>query len=119
MAAINQNLPALLAQAHVSDPVVAARITAGVNLILTTVQSFAALHAGDGQHFAAGGGAEAGDSEGQRFEKAVESAGVRAYGKAGAGCGFGGVCAAVDQETSPWVLPLGVRRKTPNSAASG
>lgn len=43
MAAINQNLPALLAQAHVSDPVMAARITAGVNLILTTVQSFAAL----------------------------------------------------------------------------
>lgn len=41
--AINQNLPMLLAQTHVSDPVVAARITAGVNLILTTVQSFAAL----------------------------------------------------------------------------
>jgi hypothetical protein len=43
MAAINQNLPALLAAVHVSDPVEAARITAAVNLILTTVQSFAAL----------------------------------------------------------------------------
>ena len=43
IAAINQNLPALLAAVHVSDPVVAARITAGVNLILTTVESSAAL----------------------------------------------------------------------------
>ncbi len=40
---INQNLPALLAAVHVSDPVLAARVTAGVNLILTTVQSFSAL----------------------------------------------------------------------------
>lgn len=37
------NLPALLAAAHISDPVLAARITAAVNLILGTVQSFAAL----------------------------------------------------------------------------
>lgn len=37
------NLPALLAAAHISDPLLAARITAGVNLILATVQSFAAL----------------------------------------------------------------------------
>ena len=37
------NLPALLGAAHISDPVLAARITAGVNLILGTVQSFAAL----------------------------------------------------------------------------
>jgi hypothetical protein len=43
MAEINQNLPALLAAVHISDAVEAARITAGVNLILTTVQSFAAL----------------------------------------------------------------------------
>jgi hypothetical protein len=43
IATINQNLPGLLAQVRVSDPVVGARITAGVNLILTTVQSFAAL----------------------------------------------------------------------------
>ena len=43
MAEINQNLPALLAAVHISDPVEATRITAGVNLILTTVQSFAAL----------------------------------------------------------------------------
>jgi hypothetical protein len=43
MATINQNLPALLAAVHVSDPVETARIAAGVNLILTTVESFAAL----------------------------------------------------------------------------
>ena len=46
MAEINQNLPALLAAVHISDPVEATRITAGVNLILTTVQSFAALMPG-------------------------------------------------------------------------
>ncbi|HXZ40057.1 MAG TPA: hypothetical protein VEG68_04905 [Terriglobales bacterium] len=40
---INQNLPALLQAAHVSDPVLSARITAAVNLILTTVNSFATL----------------------------------------------------------------------------
>ena len=39
----NQNLPALLEAAHISDPVLSARVTAGVNLILTTVASFAAL----------------------------------------------------------------------------
>lgn len=37
------NLPALLAAAHISDPVLSARITAAVNLILATVESFAAL----------------------------------------------------------------------------
>lgn len=40
---INQNLPALLQAAHVSDPVLATRVTAAVNLILSTVNSFAAL----------------------------------------------------------------------------
>jgi len=40
---INQNLPALLQAAHVGDPVLSARITAAVNLILTTVNSFATL----------------------------------------------------------------------------
>ena len=40
---INQNLPALLQAAHISDPTLAARVTAGVNLILTTVSSFASL----------------------------------------------------------------------------
>ena len=39
----NTNLPALLAAAHISDPTLSARITAAVNLILATVQSFAAL----------------------------------------------------------------------------
>jgi hypothetical protein len=40
---INHNLPALLQTAHLSDPVLSARITAAVNLIVTTVNSFAAL----------------------------------------------------------------------------
>jgi hypothetical protein len=47
---VQQNLPALLASAHISDAVLAQRVTAGVNLILTTVESFAALmpNAGSG-----------------------------------------------------------------------
>jgi len=43
IADIDQNLPALLQAAHIGDPVLSARVTAGVNLILTTVASFAAL----------------------------------------------------------------------------
>jgi hypothetical protein len=43
IADINQNLPALLQAAHIGDPVLSARINAAVNLILTTVASFAAL----------------------------------------------------------------------------
>jgi hypothetical protein len=43
IAALNQNLPALLESAHFSNPTIAARITAAVNLILTTVNNFAAL----------------------------------------------------------------------------
>jgi hypothetical protein len=43
IADINHNLPALLQAAHITDPVLAARVTAAVNLILTTVNSFAAL----------------------------------------------------------------------------
>ncbi len=43
IANINQSLPVLLQSAHISDPVTAARVAAGVNLILTTVSSFAAL----------------------------------------------------------------------------
>ncbi len=39
----SQNLPALLQAAHISDPALSARITAAVNLILTTVNSFASL----------------------------------------------------------------------------
>lgn len=41
--ATNQNLPALLQAAHISDPALSARISAAVNLILTSVGSFAAL----------------------------------------------------------------------------
>jgi hypothetical protein len=40
---LNQNLPALLQSAHIGNPVLSARITAAVNLILTTVNSFAPL----------------------------------------------------------------------------
>jgi len=40
---LNQNLPALLESAHLSNPTLSARIAAAVNLILTTVNSFAAL----------------------------------------------------------------------------
>jgi hypothetical protein len=40
---INQSLPTLLQAAHIGDPVLSARIAAGVNLILTTVASFATL----------------------------------------------------------------------------
>jgi hypothetical protein len=39
----NQNLPALLQAAHINDPALSARVTAAVNLILTTVSSFASL----------------------------------------------------------------------------
>lgn len=40
---INASLPALLKSAHISDATLSAKVTAGVNLILTTVSSFAAL----------------------------------------------------------------------------
>jgi len=43
VADLNQNLPALLQAAHVSNATLAARLAAAVNLILTTVNSFAAL----------------------------------------------------------------------------
>ena len=43
IAELNQNLPTLLQSAHISNPTLSARITAAVNLILTTVNSFAAL----------------------------------------------------------------------------
>jgi hypothetical protein len=40
---LNQNLPALLGAAHISSATLTARVTAAVNLILTTVNSFASL----------------------------------------------------------------------------
>jgi hypothetical protein len=43
IADINQNLPALLQAAHITDPVLSTRVAAGVNLILSTINSFAAL----------------------------------------------------------------------------
>ncbi|GAC1437473.1 MAG: hypothetical protein NVS1B11_31440 [Terriglobales bacterium] len=43
VAKISQNLPALLRAAHIEDPMLAARVAAGVNLIVTTVSSFATL----------------------------------------------------------------------------
>lgn len=43
VADLNQNLPTLLQAAHISNATLAARVTAAVNLILTTVSSFASL----------------------------------------------------------------------------
>ncbi len=43
ISSLNQNLPVLLESAHISNSVLSARISAAVNLILTTVNSFAAL----------------------------------------------------------------------------
>src|SRR5208337_1164593 len=43
IADINQNLPALLQAAHISNAVLAAKVAAAVSLILTTVNSFALL----------------------------------------------------------------------------
>jgi hypothetical protein len=40
---LNNNLPALLESAHISDATLSARITAALNLILTTVDTFASL----------------------------------------------------------------------------
>ena len=40
---INQHLPALLESAHISNPLLTTRVTAAVNLILVTVNNFAAL----------------------------------------------------------------------------
>lgn len=43
IAKITQNLPALLQAARISDPVTSARVSSGVNLIVTTVASISAL----------------------------------------------------------------------------
>ena len=43
IAELHANLPALLQASHVSDPALAARVSAAVNLIQTTVAGFAAL----------------------------------------------------------------------------
>ncbi len=43
IADLNQNLPASLQAAHISNATLSARISAAVNLILTTVNSFASL----------------------------------------------------------------------------
>lgn len=43
IADLNDNLPALLAAAHISNAILASRISAAVNLILTTVTGFASL----------------------------------------------------------------------------
>jgi hypothetical protein len=40
---LNRNLPALLESGHISNPTLTARVTAAVNLILATVNSFASL----------------------------------------------------------------------------
>ena len=43
IADVNQNLPALLQAAHISNPTLSARVTAAVNLIVSTVNSVASL----------------------------------------------------------------------------
>src|SRR3984893_1985149 len=53
IADINQSLPALLQTAHIGDPVLSARVAAGVNLILTSVASFSALIPQTSAHFTA------------------------------------------------------------------
>jgi hypothetical protein len=40
---VNQNLPALLQAAHISNPTLSARVSAAVNLIVSTVNSVASL----------------------------------------------------------------------------
>ena len=79
IAEIDQNLPALLQAAHTGDPVLSARIAAGVNLILTTIASFASLDPADLDAFSGSKGHSPADchSQDQRFEKRMESAGVR------------------------------------------
>ncbi len=49
IADVNQHLPALLESAHISNPLLTARVTAAVNLILVTVNNFAALMPSSGQ----------------------------------------------------------------------
>lgn len=43
VAGMNQTLPSLLESAHISNSILAARVTAATNLILSTVNNFAAL----------------------------------------------------------------------------
>ena len=79
IADINQSLPALLLAAHIGDPVLSARVTAGVNLILTTVASFATLIPQTSTQLVAAKDDPPANchSQSERFEEAVESAGVR------------------------------------------
>jgi hypothetical protein len=46
---LNQHVPALLESAHISNPLLTVRVTAAVNLILATVNDFAALIPSSGQ----------------------------------------------------------------------
>ena len=73
----NQNLPALLQAAHIGDPALSARITAAVNLILTSVSSFASLIPQAPSADVEDGAAEHRHSSPQGLEAAVEPAGVR------------------------------------------
>jgi hypothetical protein len=45
---MNQHLPALLESAHIANPLLTARVTVAVNLILATVNNFAALISSSG-----------------------------------------------------------------------
>jgi hypothetical protein len=89
----SQNLPALLQVAHIGDPALSARITAAVDLILTTVNSFAALipRASSSFRIGTGGNLEGGGDEcyssSPGFEETVEPAGLRSQRQCWPGCG--------------------------------
>ena len=65
---------------------------------------FRGADAGYGEHFAARGRREAGDSECERVEEAMESAGVRADRKDRIRCGAGGVRVAVKRALAAWTI---------------
>ena len=93
LADLNQSLPAMLQSAHISNATVSARVTAAVNLILTTVNSFAALMPQASPPLRARRRHRRFFT--QRFEEAMEPAGLRAYRESCTGCGVRGDCIAI------------------------
>ena len=81
---LNQNMPALLQSAHIGNPVLSARITAAVNLILTTVNSFCCINSPDrafGFSFNFAASPHASASWRESLKEAVEPANLRANRK--------------------------------------
>ena len=83
----NQELPALLQAAHISDPALSARITAAVNLILTTCEQLRFADSIGLISCAQDGSTEHRHSPAQGPETAVESAGVRSQRQRSSRCG--------------------------------